>query len=217
MPLLNSAGQDVLVKSPEVTLTEADVAFIQKYMDVNLRLNRNMVVPGSFPPGSIPTAALADGSVATAKLADDAVTGPKLLIPTGRFTGTVKAVPGGIVTLFNTLTSVGHNQGLTFTASSNTPVTIITAGVYDVTIQWAWVANAAGERITYINYNGAGNVPIDSRPPTAAGNAYGTLTMPSISLAAGATIGIAFFQNANASPATLNVQVELSVSFRSSV
>jgi hypothetical protein len=156
------------------------------------------------------------GKVSTADLADDAVTAPKLLVPTARLTGTVKACVGGVVTTLNTLTSAAHNQGLTFTASSNNPITIITPGVYDIVVQWAWVANAAGERITYISYSGGANLPIDSRPPTAAGNAYGTMAMPSISLAAGATISIAFFQNGVASPGTLNVQAELSVSYRSS-
>jgi hypothetical protein len=179
-------------------------------------VDRSITWPKVDTTGRVATADLADGSVTTPKLADDSVTAPKLLIPTARLTGTVKACVGGAVTTYDTFTSAAHNQGLTFTASSATPITIITAGVYDIVVQWAWVANAAGERITYISYSGGANVPIDSRPPTAAGNAYGTMSMPSISLAAGATISVAFFQNGVAGPGTLNVQAELSVSYRSS-
>lgn len=173
--------------------------------------------------GGIVAADLAANSVTTAKIADDAVTAPKLLIPSARGTSSVaKAIVGGAVTVYNQLDAAAHNVGggITFTASSNTPFTIVTAGVYDVTMFWVWAVNAVGERITYSSINVGGgvvNTPVMAYNPTATGNTHHTLSLPSTFYAAGTTLGLAFFQNGVAGPGTLAVQAEMSVSYRTSI
>ena len=202
----------MLVPSTEVSLTEGDMAFIQKYLETNLRINRNMVYPGSYPNGSVGTTALADGSVTTAKIADDNVTAPKIFVPAVRATGPAKAIPTGVITAYNLWNAATPNNGAMFNAAAPDRVTIVEPGVYFIGASWTWAALAGGERVIYITVNG-GQVWLDARAVTPGGNSIGFGGVLG-QLGAGAFVGLSGFQNA---AANLNLQPELHVHFVSSL
>ena len=159
------------------------------------QLKPNSVKKSDTAPGSVGDSELADKSVSSGKLADNSVSSGKLApgsVTTSKLSSrpvvrvtraTNQAIPGlvGFVPV-NWTSEVFDTQTMHDNTTNNTRLTAPVAGIYDVSANVDWAANAVGVRVLLLVKNGTTGIATKASSPTSLSSTFaqeagGTVSM----------------------------------------